>query len=95
MNMDSCSCNCDCLARILKVACEESRLKILNILQEGERCVCEIEKQIDLSQSLISHHLKDLKDEGIVADKKQGLRVYYSLTEKGKKITDLLFKIKT
>lgn len=46
-----------------------------------------------MSQSLISHHLKDLKDAGVVTDNKQGLRVYYSLTDKGKQITNLLFKI--
>jgi len=43
-------------------------------------------KHVDLSQSLISHHLRDLKEVGIVSDEKQGLRVYYSLTEEGKRI---------
>jgi DNA-binding transcriptional ArsR family regulator len=50
-------------------------------------------KHLDLSQSLISHHLKDLKEIGVVTDEKRGLRVYYTLTDKGKHITSLLFKI--
>jgi len=51
-------------------------------------------KHVTLSQSLISHHLRDLKEAGVVEDKKQGLYVYYSLTKKGKEITNLLFQIK-
>jgi len=81
------------LSSLLKVVSEESRLKILCILRGGEHCVCKIMEHIDLSQSLISHHLGDLKDIEVVRDEKRGLYVYYSLTEKGKKITDLLFQI--
>lgn len=81
------------IASVLKIVSEESRLKILCILRRGQHCVCELMKHVDLSQSLISHHLKDLKDAGIVTDNKQGLRVYYSLTNKGKDITDVIFSI--
>lgn len=103
MNMRSCKCcfsdslkskQVSSLASLLKIVAEESRLKILCILRDGEHCVCEIMEQINLSQSLISHHLKDLKEIGVIKDKKDGLRVYYSLTPKGKNITNLIFKIK-
>jgi len=50
-------------------------------------------KHTDMSQSLISHHLKDLKVAGIVADEKRGLRVYYRLTEKGRYIASSLFSV--
>lgn len=50
-------------------------------------------EHVDLSQSLISHHLKDLKDAGIVTDEKRGLYVYYSLTKQGKNITTTLFHL--
>ncbi|MCX6013490.1 MAG: metalloregulator ArsR/SmtB family transcription factor [Chloroflexi bacterium] len=102
MNMSSYSCcsvsskeskQVSSLSNTLKIVSEESRLKLLCILRQGKHCVCELMEHVDLSQSLISHHLKDLKGAGIVADKKQGLRVYYSLTDKGKHITDLLFSI--
>lgn len=72
---------------------EESRLKILCILNKGKHCVCEIMEQIPLSQSLISHHLSDLKKEDVVKDIKKGRKAYYSLTLKGKKIMTFLSDI--
>jgi len=102
MNMSSYSCcsassseskQVTALANLLKLVSEKSRLKMLCILRQGEHCVCEIMKHVKMSQSLISHHLSDLKEAGIVIDDKRGLRVYYSLTEEGKHITNLLFQI--
>lgn len=102
MNMSSCSCYSPSsreskqivsLSNLLKLVSEESRLKLLCILRNGEHCVCELMKHDKMSQSLISHHLKDLKKAGIVMDEKRGLRVYYWLTDKGKYITNLLFSI--
>lgn len=102
MNMSSYSCcsnstqeskRVKTLSTILKIVAEESRLKLLCILRQGEHCVCEIMEHVDLSQSLISHHLKDLKEAGIVIDKKRGLKVFYSLTDKGTHITNLVFSI--
>ena len=102
MNMSSYSC-CSTksieskkvlsLSSLLKLVSEESRLKILCILQTGSHCVCELIEHVSLSQSLISHHLKDLKDAGIVQDEKKGLRVYYSLTKKGEHIINSLFSL--
>ncbi len=102
MNMSSYSC-CELsskearqvgsLSSILKLVSEESRLKLICILRQGEHCVCELMEHVEMSQSLISHHLKDLKDAGVLADEKRGLRVYYSLTDKGRQITNLLFQI--
>lgn len=85
--------NVSSLSSLLKLTSEETRLKILCILKDGEHCVCEIMEHINLSQSLISHHLKDLKEAEIIIDEKRGLNVFYSLTQKGKKITDLIFNI--
>ncbi len=81
------------LSLLLKITTEETRLKILCILKDGEHCVCEIMEHLSLSQSLISHHLKDLKDAGIILHEKRGLNIFYSLTPKGKIITDSLFNI--
>lgn len=82
------------LSALLKIVSEESRLKLLCLLNKGEKCVCEIMGHVDMSQSLISHHLKDLKDINLVTDEKRGLYVFYTLTPKGKNIINLLFKIK-
>ena len=81
------------LSTLMKIVSEESRLKLLCILRQKEHCVCELMEHVDLSQSLISHHLRDLKDTGVVTDEKRGLRVYYSLTREGKRITDLIFSL--
>lgn len=81
------------LVSLLKIVAEENRLRILCILQDGEHCVCEIFEQLKLSQSLVSHHLRDLKDVGVIKNEKRGLYIYYSLTDEGKRITNLLFQI--
>ncbi|OGD83571.1 hypothetical protein A2165_03975 [Candidatus Curtissbacteria bacterium RBG_13_40_7] len=82
------------LSSLLKLVGETSRLKILCILRRGQHCVCEIEDHVDQSQSLISHHLKDLKEAGLVTDEKKGLWSHYSLSDKGQKIINLLFSLK-
>ena len=66
----------------LKIICEENRLKILCLLRKDKKCVCEIWQYLDLPQSLVSHHLKVLKDFGLVDDRRDGLRVHYSINKK-------------
>lgn len=82
------------LSALLKLIGDESRLKILCILQMGSHCVCDIEKHVNLSQTLVSHHLKDLKDAGIIESEKKNKWVHYSLTKEGKQITDVIFNLK-
>lgn len=82
------------LSALLKLVSDNSRLQLLCILQNGEHCVCELMEHVKLSQSLISHHLKDLKDSSLVTDRKDSKWSYYSLTPKGIEITNLIFKIK-
>ncbi len=69
-------------AEFLKIVAEENRLKILCMLRAGEKCVCDIWQYLDLPQNLTSHHLKVLKDFRLVEDRKEGLRVYYSINKK-------------
>lgn len=90
---DSKSKKVEDLSVLLKIVSENSRLQILCILQTDEHCVCELMEETKLSQSLISHHLKDLKDTNLVSDRKDGKWVHYSLTDEGKRITNLLFQI--
>ena len=58
---------------------DEKRLRILGLLSTGERCVCELTEALDLSQSLLSFHLRTLKEAGLVADRREGRWVYYAL----------------
>lgn len=105
MNMDSYSCckpgssaseSIKALSGLLKLIGEESRLGLLCILRDGEHCVCEFAEHLsDLSQSLISHHLADLKAAGLIVSRKQGLRVYYKLSERGEQIVGKVFALQT
>lgn len=70
------------LAYGLQIIAEPNRLKILCLLSSGSKCVCEIEKELKLKQNLTSHHLKVLREKGLVETKKQGLWKYYSLKNK-------------
>ena len=54
----------------------------MNLLQKGERCVCEIETILDLSQTNASRHLAKLKSAGVVDLKKEGQWVHYRISEK-------------
>ncbi len=102
MNMNSYSCcrvdskNNQALRNLIplvKIVGEENRLKILCILLRGEHCVCELQEHLGVSQSLLSHHLKDLKEAGIVSNRKEGLNVYYFLTANGKRVSGSLFNL--
>jgi ArsR family transcriptional regulator len=66
------------LQRFQAVA-EETRFAILQLLNDGERCVCELQDELDAAQSRLSFHLKKLKDAGLVSDRKVGRWVYYSV----------------
>ena len=69
------------VAEFLKVISEENRLKILCLLKENEKCVCDIWQYLELPQNLASHHLKILKDFDLISSKKDSLKVFYSLNK--------------
>jgi len=58
---------------------DETRLRLIGLLVEGEQCVCDLTDALDAAQSRLSFHLKVLKDAGLVTDRKDGRWVYYSL----------------
>jgi len=64
----------------LKALSDSTRLKILYLLSDGELCVCEIIVALDKPQSSISHHLNVLKNLGFIKGRKEGIWIYYSLT---------------
>ncbi len=66
-------------AAIFKALADETRLRILMLLLDGELCVCEIIAALELPQSTISRHLAYLKRTGWVRDRKQGVWMYYKL----------------
>jgi ArsR family transcriptional regulator len=64
---------------IFKALSHPIRLAIAERLQEGERCVCDIAQWFPCDRTTISKHLAVLRNAGIIADRKEGLNVYYSL----------------
>lgn len=69
------------LAESLKVLSDANRLRIMCLLLGGERCVCEVEKELSISQQLASHHLNVLKEAGLLRSRKEGTSSYYSVVE--------------
>lgn len=68
-------------ARFLRCIGEPTRLQILKLVAEGERCVGELTGILNKEQSLISHHLKALKECNIVKDRQEAQKVYYKLAD--------------
>lgn len=66
-------------AALFQALADEKRLRILSLLGTGEHCVCELTEALDVGQSLLSFHLKTLKDAGLVTDRRDGRWVYYAL----------------
>jgi ArsR family transcriptional regulator len=66
-------------AALFHALSDEKRLRILSLLGSGEHCVCELTETLALPQSLLSFHLKTLRDAGLVIDRREGRWVYYAL----------------
>lgn len=66
-------------AEILKAIAQETRLSILELLRDGERCVCEIFPAISQEQSNVSRHLNVMQKAGILTRRKDGLKIFYAI----------------
>jgi DNA-binding transcriptional ArsR family regulator len=62
---------------LFKVLSHPVRLSILEILRDGEQCVCHMEAMLKRRQAYISQHLIVLRETGVVADRQEGWNVYY------------------
>ena len=66
------------MADILKAISHPLRLEVLELLEEKEpQSVAEIREQIDIEQSLLSHHLTKMKDKGVLDSFREGRNIYY------------------
>lgn len=68
-------------ARVIRVLGHPLRLRILELLEVGERNVADLQDELDASQAVISQQLAILRAEGVVAPRRDGPRVYYRITE--------------
>ena len=69
------------LQRVFHALSDPKRLRILEILRSGECCVCDLAGSLEMRQSLLSFHLRTLRDAGLVSDRKEGRWVHYALNE--------------
>lgn len=69
------------LVQVIKALSDETRMRILNILKDGDLCVCEIEVILDINQSNASRHLNKLSNARIIDYYKVAKYVYYKINE--------------
>ena len=67
------------LLKMFRALGDETRLRLLKRLREGEQCVCDLTDELESKQSLLSFHLRSLKEAGLVTDRRDGRWVYYAL----------------
>ena len=61
------------IAVIFKAFCDENRIRILKLLETGEKCACKLLEELDITQPTLSHHMKILCDSGVVMRRKEAL----------------------
>lgn len=69
------------LAQTFKALADETRLRILALLTQGELCVCDLMAILQLPQSTVSRHLAYLRNAGLLTDRREGVWMYYRLAE--------------
>ncbi len=81
------------LAATLKALADPLRLRMLSVIasdSRGETCVCDLMELSELSQPTVSHHLKVLRDVGVVSAQRRGTWVWYRLTPEGRPAITML-----
>ena len=69
------------LLNVFKALSDETRLRVIKLLENGELCVCDIFTALDMSQPKVSFHLNVLKEAGFLKDRKQGRWTHYRLDD--------------
>lgn len=69
------------LINIFKALSDETRLRMMKLLQKRELCVCEITQAMDISQTRASRNLGILRNAGLVSGRREGLWVHYSINK--------------
>jgi len=78
---------------IFNALAHPSRLEIIELLRDGEACVCHIQAMLDQRQAYISQHLNILRQAGLVTCRKDGQRIYYKISDQ--KIFEVIDQLKT
>ena len=84
------------VASICHALSDETRVRLIERLGEGEQCVCDLTDSFKTGQSRLSFHLRVLKDAGLVIDRREGRWVYYALNLAGiEELEDLVRSLKS
>ena len=67
------------MAVVFKALSDPTRLKIINALMISEMCVCDITALLNMTQPAVSHHLKSLRQIGLIKFRREGMNLYYFL----------------
>lgn len=70
-------------ANVFRAFCDERRLRILELLQGGEKCACILTDALGMPQSSLSYHMKILCDSGIVTSREEGKWTHYQISRQG------------
>ncbi|MGN0247104.1 MAG: ArsR/SmtB family transcription factor [Lachnospiraceae bacterium] len=82
------------VANICKAMSDSNRLRIIEMLTQGEKCGCSLLEELQVTQPTLSHHMKVLSDCGLVSSYKDGKWQHYSINcEKFKEYKDYIAKI--
>ena len=79
-------------AVVFKAFCDENRIRILQLLQGGEKCACMLLEAMNITQPTLSHHMKILCESGIVKSRKEGKWTFYSISIEGSIYAEKLLK---
>ena len=71
------------VALVCKALSDSNRLKIVEMLSDGEKCGCKLLEAFEITQPTLSHHMKILCDSGIVVGRKEGKWMHYSISAQG------------
>lgn len=76
------------LTNIFKALSDETRLRIIKLLEHGELCVCDVVAALDMVQPKVSFHLRILKEAGILKGRKDGKWIHYQIDD-----TDIFMRL--
>lgn len=83
---------CKNIAKVFKALCDDTRVAIIQYLQSGEKCACNISEELDIAQSKLSYHMKILCESGLVESWYVGKWTHYQISQKGSEAAIVLFK---
>lgn len=69
------------IADFYKAMSDSTRIKIINLLEKNELCVCDISSILNMTKSAVSHQLKNLREMNLITSRKVGKEVWYTLAD--------------